>query len=248
MRTLFAALLILGTAITPTAAASTVDAACSSNKRPVILLHGTASDSRSTWRELTEALRKENRCGYALDYGNQGKNPIAQSAKEVSAYVDRVLRETHSSDVDIVGYSQGAVLARHYLKFLGGAAKTNSLIGIAPTNHGIADTLPDWLLKRCPACGDQLAGSAFMTALNQGGDLVGAVRHTTIASKHDGTVTLASQALTGPADRVTNVVIQDACPLDFTGHPFMPHARPVVEWTVNALRREGLADPAHHGC
>ncbi|CAM5231106.1 Alpha/beta fold hydrolase OS=Streptomyces tendae OX=1932 GN=F3L20_09145 PE=4 SV=1 [Streptomyces tendae] len=43
---------------------------------------------------------------------------------------------TGAAKVDIVGHSQGGMMPRHYLKFLGGAAEVNALIGIAPTNHG----------------------------------------------------------------------------------------------------------------
>ncbi|SDN53328.1 lipase family alpha/beta hydrolase [Allokutzneria albata] len=245
MKTFAVVLLVVSAAVAPAAKASTVDASCG---RPVILLHGTANDSRGTWRELTAELRKDKRCVYAPDYGNRARNPIALSAKEIGAYVDRVLADTGSSEVDIVGYSQGGVVARHYLKFLGGTTKVNSVISIASPHHGIPGTLPDWLVKRCPACSDQLATSPFMKALNDGGDLVGSVRYTTIGSRHDGLVPLASQTLSGPADRVTNVVVQDTCPLDFTGHGQMTHARPVIKWTVNALRRGGLADPAHRAC
>ncbi|WP_168200875.1 triacylglycerol lipase [Allokutzneria sp. NRRL B-24872] len=250
MKPLLAALLVLlPAAWTPTAAASTSDTACTSSARPVVLLHGTFSDSKSTWRELTDALKKDGRCAHALDYGGRGKRPVAQSAGEVSAFVDEVLRRTGAATVDLVGYSQGAVLARYYAKNLGGAAKAGSLIGIAPPNHGLPPgDMPDWLAKDCPACVDQVAGSPFMKALNEGGDLVGALRYTTIASEHDGLLGLATQALTGPADRVSNVVVQDRCPLDFTGHGQMTHAWTTVKWVVNALRNNGLADPAFTPC
>ncbi|GAA4017653.1 alpha/beta fold hydrolase [Allokutzneria multivorans] len=212
-------------------------------------MHGTFSDSKSTWKELTDALKKDGRCAHALDYGDKGKRPIAQSAGEVSAFVDEVLRKTGAATVDLVGYSQGAVLARYYAKNLGGAAKATSLIGIAPPNHGLPPgNTPDWLAKRCPACVDMQSGSPFMKALSEGGDLVGAVRYTTIASKHDGLLSLATQALTGPPGRVSNVVIQDSCPLDFTGHGQMTHAWTTVKWAVNALRNNGLADPAYKPC
>src|SRR5687768_812719 len=120
MKTFAAVPLVAGAVLAPAAEASTVDKLCT---RPVILLHGTENDSRGTWRELTAELRKDGHCAHAPDYGNRAKNPITQSAKEISAYIDRVPAETGSSTVDIVGYSQGGVLARHYLKFLGGTAK-----------------------------------------------------------------------------------------------------------------------------
>ena len=83
-------------------------------------------------------------CVFELDYGQydgiplvHGIAPIEQSGRQLAAYVDRVLAATGASQVDIVGHSQGGgALPRYYLKFLGGAPKVHTLVGIAPTNHG----------------------------------------------------------------------------------------------------------------
>ena len=45
-------------------------------------------------------------------------------------------RATGASQVDIVGHSQGGMMPRYYIKFLGGAAKVHTLVGLAPSNHG----------------------------------------------------------------------------------------------------------------
>ncbi len=36
----------------------------------------------------------------------------------------------------MVGHSQGGMMPRYYMKFLGGAAKVNKLVGLVPSNHG----------------------------------------------------------------------------------------------------------------
>ncbi|MFB9909263.1 esterase/lipase family protein [Allokutzneria oryzae] len=248
LRTLLcAALLTTTVTLTATATATAAPAACQSSKRPVILLHGTFKKSGSTWDVLAPELRAGGWCYYTLDYGNAGLNPVAQSARELATFVDQVRTQTGASTVDIVGYSQGGMMPRHYLKFLGGAAKVNSVIGIAPSNHGTTQPLAKLLgATFCPACDDQAAGSAFLRALNEGGDLAGDVRYTTIATRYEEVVTpYRGQALSGPSNRVTNVVLQDSCPAHFTEHLLIPHSRPAVKWVINALQRNGVADPGY---
>lgn len=47
-----------------------------------------------------------------------------------------VLAATGAEQVDLVGHSQGGLLARQYLKFNGGAAKTDHVVTLGATNHG----------------------------------------------------------------------------------------------------------------
>ncbi|MGO1049420.1 esterase/lipase family protein [Crossiella sp. CA198] len=225
-------------------------AGCQSAKRPVVLLHGTFKKSGWSWGGLAPELSRNGYCSYPLDYGNGGLNPVADSAAELARYVDQVRASSGWSTVDIVGYSQGGMMPRHYLKFLGGAAKVNALIGIAPSNHGTSQPLAKLLgATFCPACGDQASNSAFIRRLNEGGDLAGAVKYTTITTRYDEVVTpFASQHLSGPANRVTNVVLQDACPANLSEHLYIPHSSATIKWVLNALGRGGLADPRFRPC
>ncbi len=50
--------------------------------------------------------------------------------------MQKVLAATGAKQVDIVGHSQGGMMPRYYLRFLGGAAKVETLVGLAPSNHG----------------------------------------------------------------------------------------------------------------
>jgi triacylglycerol esterase/lipase EstA (alpha/beta hydrolase family) len=148
-----------------------------------------------------------------LDYGAMpdvpilhGIGPIEQGAEELAEFVDKVLQSTGADKVDIVGHSQGGMMPRYYLKFLGGASRVNQLIALAPSNHGttmnglflLATQFPDAArLMRDnfpPACGQQEADCAFMTKLNEGGDTVPGVRYTVIATKYDEVVTPTSRA------------------------------------------------------
>ncbi|MFJ1600812.1 esterase/lipase family protein [Streptomyces sp. NPDC088261] len=203
--------------------------------RPVVLVHGTFGNAVDNWLGLAPYLVDRGYCVFSLDYGQlpgvplfYGLGPIDASAAQLATYVDRVLAATGAAEADLVGHSQGGMMPRHYLKFLGGAAKVNALVGIAPDNHGttllgLTGLLPyfpgarDLLTEKTPGLADQVAGSPFLTRLNEGGDTVPGVRYTVIATRYDQVVTpYRSQFLTGPG--VRNVLLQDLCPVDLSDH------------------------------
>lgn len=225
--------------------------------RPVVLVHGTLGNSVDNWLALAPYLVRRGYCVFSLDYGQlpgvpffHGLGPIDKSAEQLDTYVDKVLAATGASEVDLVGHSQGGMMPRHYLKFLGGADKVNALIGLAPDNHGttlsgLTKLLPyfpgaeDLLSAATPGLADQMAGSAFLTKLNAGGDTVPGVRYTVIATRYDEVVTpYRSQYLAGPG--VQNVLLQALCAVDLSEHVAIGlFDRIAYHEVTNAL------DPAH---
>ncbi|WP_330353416.1 esterase/lipase family protein [Streptomyces chartreusis] len=225
--------------------------------RPVVLVHGTFANSVDNWLGLAPYLKDRGYCVFSLDYGQlpgvpffHALGPIDKSAEQLSAYVDKVLAATGAPEADLVGHSQGGMMPRYYLKFLGGAGKVNALVGIAPNNHGttlsgLTNLLPyfpgaeDLLSAATPALAQQVVGSDFMTKLNAGGDTVPGVRYTVIATKYDEVVTpWRTQFLTGPD--VKNVLIQDLCAVDISEHALIGITdRIAFHEVANAL------DPAH---
>lgn len=249
VRPLSAVLLACALALTPAVTATAAQTAAApgsgwndyrckpsqAHPRPVVLVHGTFGNSVDNWLVLAPYLVKRGYCVFSLDYGQlpgvpffHGLGPVEESAAQLDAFVARVRGATGAAKVDIVGHSQGGMMPRHYLKFLGGAAEVNALVGIAPSNHGttlagLTRLLPyfpgvaDLIGEHTPALADQVAGSAFLTRLNQGGDTVPGVRYTVIATRWDEVVTpWRTQYLSGPD--VRNVLLQDLCPLDLSEH------------------------------
>lgn len=228
---------------------------------PVVLVHGTFGDMTDSWQALSPLLADNGYCVFALNYGGssgnlfQGYEDITASAGQLSAFIDGVLSATGAAKVDIVGHSQGGMMPRYYLDFLGGAAKVDALVGLSPSNHGtnldglfgLLNAFPggsSFLASLCEACTQQAAGSSFLTNLNAGGDTVPGVRYTVIATRYDEVVTpYTSQFLSGPA--VTNITLQDQCGLDFADHLAVIYDPVALNDVLNAL------DPAHRipvGC
>ncbi|HEY4451749.1 MAG TPA: alpha/beta fold hydrolase [Solirubrobacteraceae bacterium] len=210
--------------------------------RPVILVHGTFEDMSNNWQALSPLLANNGYCVFALNYGSfdgSGElgiyaiGEIAHSAEQLSSFVDQVLAATHARKVDLVGHSQGGMMPRYYLKFLGGAAKVHTLVGLAPSNHGttldglatLASFFPGssaFLASLCPACEEQEAGSAFLSNLNAGGDTVRGVKYTVIESANDEVVTPYTSAFLS-GKNVTNILLQSQCALDQGEHLSMAY-------------------------
>jgi len=226
--------------------------------RPVVLVHGTFGNAWDNWLVGAPYIASRGFCVFELDYGQMpgvplfhGIGPVAQSARQLADYADRVLAATGASQIDIVGHSQGGMMPRYYLKFLGGAAKVHTLVGLAPSNHGttldgLATLAAEYypgalglLGSACPACTDQVVGSPLLQSLNAGGDTVPGVRYTVIATRYDEVVTpYTSQFLSGAA--VHNVLLQNLCAADLSEHGAIGTADKIaLHEAVNAL------DPAH---
>ena len=226
---------------------------------PVVLVNGTGEDMADGFSALSPLLADNGYCVFAANFGGtpgnllQGTGDITQSAAELATFVSQVLSTTGAAKVDLVGHSQGGMMPRYYLKFLGGAPKVETLVGLAPSNHGttldglatleteLATVLPgvsSALGSACAACAQQIAGSSFLANLNAGGDTVAGPSYTVIETRNDEIVTpFTSAFLSGPD--VTNIVLQNVCPLDQTDHIGIADDTVALHLVLNAL------DPAH---
>jgi triacylglycerol lipase len=209
-----------------------------------VLVHGTLGDMTVSWNLISPRLKQAGYCVFALDYGHRGTDPIEGSAAELRAFVDRVLTATGAPKVSLVGHSQGGMMPRYYLKFLGGAGKVDDLVGLSPSNHGTDN--PGALVLAgvgvCDSCGQQATGSAFLTNLNAGDETPGPVSYTVVQTRYDEVVIPYTSAfLAGP--KTTNVLLQARCPLDVSEHLGIIYDAVALRWILNALGRSGPADP-----
>lgn len=77
---------------------------------PVVCLHGTVA-SGGNWGFLARTLLARGRPVAAPTYGERGTSPVLSNYAEVTAVVRDVLARTGARRVDLVGHSQGGLLA-----------------------------------------------------------------------------------------------------------------------------------------
>jgi triacylglycerol esterase/lipase EstA (alpha/beta hydrolase family) len=227
---------------------------------PVVLVHATFADEGSNWVTLSPLLANSGYCVYAFNYGKtilsgllgsiDGLGNIEHSAEELKTFVDKVLSKTKASQVDLVGHSQGGMMPGYYIKFLSGASKVHTFIGLSPSNHGTTVSgltnlieafpfasliVPIFLeVIGAPALPQQEAGSAFEKKLFAGGDTVSGPRYVVIQTTHDEVVTpYANAFLSGSS--VTNITVQSQCSKDPVGHIGMFEDSPALQNVLNQL-------------
>jgi triacylglycerol lipase len=209
-----------------------------------VLVHGTFATT--DWALIGPELAQRGYCVFTFNYGNAGTAEIAGSARQLDSFVANVLARTRARRVSIVGHSEGGLMPRYYLRFLGGAAKVDDLVGLAPSNHGTQSPLAlEGAMLGCTACAEQMAfGSPFLARLNDGTETPGSVDYTVIETAYDTVVIPYDSAfLAGPSSRVTNVTLQNACRTDVVDHLGITTDPVTLQWVENALARKGPADP-----
>jgi triacylglycerol esterase/lipase EstA (alpha/beta hydrolase family) len=205
---------------------------------PVILVHGTFENQNDNWQAASPELVNHGFCVFAFNYGGstatndiQGTGEIAASAAQLSTEVNQVLAETGASKVDLVGHSQGGMMPRYYINFLGGASKVDKLVALAPSNFGttldglvtlgqdlgLTSAVNGVLSGSCESCVEQEQGSAFLANLNATPTVPG-VQYTVIESEDDEVVTPFTNAFLPAASNVTNITVQNQCSQDASDH------------------------------
>jgi triacylglycerol esterase/lipase EstA (alpha/beta hydrolase family) len=232
---------------------------------PVVLVHGTIANMDDNWQAASPLLANNGYCVYAFNYGGtsstspiQGVGDIATSAAELATFVNSVLAATGASKVDLVGHSQGGMMPRYYLNFLGGASKVNDFVALAPSNYGTtldgitelaslldaSSAINGTLSQVCQACVQQEQGSAFLANLNATPTVPG-VHYTVIESVDDEVVTPYTNAFLPAASNVTNITLQNQCILDGSDHLEIAADPIALADMLNAL---DPAAPVHVPC
>lgn len=218
---------------------------------PVVLINGTFGNAVDDFGGLAPTLANAGYCVYTFDYGApssqliQSIGSVPTSAQTLASYVQQVLAETGASQVDLIGHSQGGMLAEYYAKILDGASYIHDLIGLSPTTHGttldgltlLADLFPganSLVGDACQACVDQENGSAVIQQLDNGPIAQAGVNYTIIETLNETVVTpLGSSFIQEPG--VTNEYVQSYCPFDTVDHADLSYDPVVFQLVLNTL-------------
>ncbi|MDO5099516.1 MAG: triacylglycerol lipase [Corynebacterium sp.] len=224
---------------------------------PVILIHGTG-ETKACWAELGTELRELGYAVFAPDFGNRSTDSVAESAAQVGAYIDAVLTVTGARKAILVGHSQGGILARYWMHFLGGSQKVHQLICLSVPNHGTqpGGFLPDAALtphveRRIhqlitawfgPSGFEMLSDSPLIDALNANGDTIPGIHYSCISTRSDAIITpVESCFLDGR--HCTNIYVQDSARHAIVMHEDMPYNKHVRALVVREIENCPPLDP-----
>jgi pimeloyl-ACP methyl ester carboxylesterase len=220
------------------------------NRGPVLLVPGTAYSPRSDFSWNWEpALTKLGIpwCVVALPGNGMGD---AQTAGEYVVNAIRTMYARAGRKISIIGHSQGGMLPRWAFRFWPDTrTMVDDEIGLSPSNHGTLDADVVCLPGCAPAFWQQADNSEFIKALNSHQETFPGISYTVAYTHLDEVVVpnlsdQGSSALHGGGGAITNVAIQQICPLDVSDHLAIGTYDPVAyAIAIDALTHPGPANP-----
>lgn len=131
---------------------------------PILMVHGI-DDTGARFRNLKNHLQKKgfNHLETMDIVPPDGSLPIEEMAFQVAKKVESILSTLHSIQLDIVAYSMGTLVVRHFIQMMGGDRRIRRFVSIAGPHHG---TLTAYL-RQNTACRQMRPGSDFLKKLNQ---------------------------------------------------------------------------------
>ena len=224
---------------------------------PVVLIHGTIS-SKNVWQNLVLRLREDDFVVFSPDYGVHGTQDIPTSAQDIGAYIEQVLSATGAEAVDIVGHSQGGLLARYWINELGGEDYVHHLISLGAPHHGttllgmLGNLLTSETSQRMAAATirrvfgaagmQQVMGSPVLETLAASPDTRPLIRYTNFATRNDSTVVPHENAFLSTEDSnlVKNIFVQDVG-VGKCKHEELP-SNPDIQELVHEVLLNGLQE------
>jgi triacylglycerol esterase/lipase EstA (alpha/beta hydrolase family) len=225
------------------------DLGAAGKHEPVLLVHGTAVDRTEFEWNWMPALTHDGIPWCAVDLIDNAMVDIQASAERV-VHAIRAMHDASGRRIDIVGHSQGGMIPRWALRFWPDTrSMVDDLVGIAASNHGtiVADAVCQ--LSCGAAESQQRSGSAFLRALNEGAETWAGISYTSIYTWTDEIVVpnvdaSGSTSLHTGRGEITNVAVQDVCPVHVADHLTLGTSDPVAYALArDALDHRGPANP-----
>lgn len=199
---------------------------------PVILLPGAFGQELVYWNVWQYFLERDGFHVYPASFPRFTFSDLTLSARLLKDKVDEVLAVEDAGRVALVGHSMGGLIARHYVKFLGGHERVSRLCCLGTPHYGTWTAATAPILKGTRQI---LPGSAFLDALNDPKSDHGGVPILNVWSRYDGVVIPADSSrldLPGVENRA----------LPFAGHWGLLVSRRAYRWIKEAIEAD-LAAP-----
>ncbi len=198
-----------------------------SKLEPILLnpATGVTVDQNYSWN-YEKAFTAQGRPWCALHMPSHTLGDI-QVAGEYLVYGIRAMHAKAHKKIAIMGHSQGGMSMRWALRFWPDTRPmVDDVIGMAGSNHGTTalPTCQPGVTKCLPAVWQQLAGSAFIKALNSRAETFKGISYTEIFTHTDEVVqpnysnAVSSSALHTGEGKIANISTQDVCPSDVYEH------------------------------
>ncbi|NVB82060.1 MAG: alpha/beta fold hydrolase [Kofleriaceae bacterium] len=192
---------------------------------PVLIIHGFLG-TRGSMYILERRLVADGFVCVSFNLGTLNVRDIRRSAFLIHRKIERILAQTPSQKIDIIGHSMGGLIGLYYVKKLGGHARVRKLIMLGTPVRGTwaalagVMTLGLWSTSSWQL----LPRSRFLDELAQG-PIPDGVEVSTIAAARDWVVPLQTTRMTG----ATAMTV----PL---GHSSLVVSEEVYRRVVNTLR------------
>jgi triacylglycerol lipase len=192
---------------------------------PVLIIHGFLG-TRGSMYMLERRLVEDGFVCVSFNLGTLNVRDIRRSAFLIHRKIERILAQTPSQKIDIIGHSMGGLIGLYYVKKLGGHARVRKLIMLGTPVRGTWSALAGVLTLGLwsTSSWQLLPRSRFLDELAQG-QIPPAVEIATIAAAREWVVPLATTRLKG-ANAMT-------VPL---GHSSLVVSEEVYRRVVNTLR------------
>ncbi|MET1048762.1 MAG: alpha/beta fold hydrolase [Acidimicrobiales bacterium] len=214
---------------------------------PVVIVAGTFAGQPAAsifYAPMAARLRADGYQPYIFGLPTSGTQDIALTAQALNTYADQVRAQTGATRVDLIGHSQGGLVARHYVKYLGGSSEVDAVISLGAPHYGtaVANVAKLFGLGNCigiTSCAQMSIGSTYLANLNAGDDTIGAVRYTNIVSANDEVVIPYRTGWLADDGNNVNVRVQSPCFLRIVGHVGL-----ALDGTVYSGIQDALANRA----
>src|SRR5437764_13688782 len=199
--------------------------AVSRDAPPVLIIHGFLG-TRGSMYMLERRLVQDGFVCVSFNLGTFNVRDIRRSAFLIHRKIERILAQTPSQKIDIIGHSMGGLIGLYYVKKLGGQARVRKLVMMGTPVRGTWSALAGVLTLGLwsTSSWQLLPRSRFLDELAQGPIPPGVDVHT-IAAARDWVVPLATTRISG-ANAMT-------VPL---GHSSLVVSGEVYRRVVNTLR------------